>query len=239
MAQELPLEAISLHKSLQFRVEGLSRPHVIRLVRTLGAGGEPLEPVRVARIGKALWLVDGHHRLEAHREAGRDTIRAQVARMSLQEAKDYARVANANHGKAMSRADKALAWTSYVADGKHLEGPGEVKASRVIAEELRQMWSHETIRQKLKAMGLELDEELEFPGGYKPYGGSAEEDLEALEDLVAEELEGALRDFGGRFSGLPNWHRERLLKAAQGMLTALERGEEPDMAGLLQEATPF
>ena len=163
--------------------------------------------------------------------------------MSLQEAKDAARVANARHGKPMSRADRALVWASYVADGKHLECPGEPKASRVIAEELEQMWSHETVRQKLRALGLELDEDLEWPEGYKAYGGGnaydGEEEEEALGDLLAEELERALRDFGGRFSGLPNWHRERLLKVAQGTLAALEKGEEPDMAGLFQEATLF
>ena len=238
VAQELSVDAIRQHKDLQFRVEGLSLQHVKKLVRVLEAGGEPLAPVRVARIGKALYLVDGHHRLEAHRKAGRDTIGAEVARMSLQDAKDAARVANANHGKAMSRADKALVWASYMTDGMHLDGD-RPKASRVIAEELGQLWSHETIRQKLRAMGLELDEGLEFPGGYKAYGGSDADGLEELEDLEAEVLEAALRTFGGRFSGLPNWHRERLLKAAQGMLAALETGEEPDMGRLLQEATPF
>lgn len=121
-AQELPLEAIGLHKDLQFRAGGLSRAHVVKLVRTLEAGGEPLEPVKVARIGKALWLVDGHHRLEAHREAGRETIRAQVARMSLQEARDAARVANANHGKAMSRADMGMSGLTYRGCG-HLQRP--------------------------------------------------------------------------------------------------------------------
>lgn len=235
---ELPVEAVGEHPALQFRVGGLSRPHLNKLVRTLQAGGEPLEAVRVARIGKALWLIDGHHRLEAHRVAARETIAAKVARMPLQEAKDAARLANAKHGKGMSRADKALAWGSYVADGKHLDGEGELKASRVIAEELGQLWSHETIRQKLKALGLEPDLNLEWPEGYKAYGDGevTEEDLE--EDL-AEELEAALRRFGAGFSGLSDWHRDRLLQAAQGMLAAIERGEEPDMQRLLQEASPY
>lgn len=239
-AQELPLDAIGQHRDLQFRAGGLSSPHVAKLVRTLEAGGEPLEAVRVARVGKALVLIDGHHRVAAHRKAGKETISAKVARMSLQEAKDAARVANAKHGKGMSRADKSLAWGSYVADGKHLGGERKPRASRVIAEELGQMWSHQTVLTKLRSLGLEIDEGLEFPGGYKPHPyGRDDDDAAAVGDLVAEELEASLRDFGGRFSGLPDWHGQRLLRAAQGMLAALERGEEPDMAGLLQEASPF
>ena len=237
--EELAVDAIGLHRDLQVRVKGLSKPHLRKLVGALEDPEVALEPVKVARIGKALWLVDGHHRLEAHKSTGRATIAAKVARMSRGEAKAAARAANAAHGKPLSRDDKAQVWADYTAEGSHLDPEGNPKASRVIEAELGRMWSHETVRQKLRALGLTLQEDLEFPGGHKPFRGGGEDTEEALEEALVEDLESDLRDFGSRFGQLPSYHRERLLKVVQGMLEAIERGEEPGMQTLLDQAAPF
>ena len=76
-----------------------------------------------------------------------------------------------------------------------------------------------------------LDEATEYPDGYKPFDAQLTE--EELEDVLAEELEDDLRRFGSGFGGLPDRLRPHLLKAAQDMLEAIQRGEEPDMASLL------
>lgn len=226
---ELPLGDIRQHQDFQFRVEGISQANLNGIVRTLEDGGAARDPVRVARVGERLYLVDGAHRLEAYRKAGRLTIPAKVAKMNLGEARDYALSSNAMNGKPYSRADKAKVFSTYIAQERHLDALGVLKSSRTIAAELGGgLYSHETIRKKLKALGLELDEDTEYPGGYFPM--MTEEDL--AEDL-AEDAETHLRAFGALVGDLEALDRARLLKAARSVLEAAERGERPDMATLL------
>lgn len=88
--EDLPLDAIVQRDDFQFRKGGLNKRNLDRIVATLRAGGEAKDPVRVARVGKNLYLVDGFHRMEAYRRTGRRTVSAEVAKMSLGEAKDEA-----------------------------------------------------------------------------------------------------------------------------------------------------
>lgn len=236
--ETLKLDAIRTRPELQFRVAGLHPQHIKRLEAVLEAGREPMEPVRVARVNQALFLVDGHHRLEAHRRAGKATIAAKVARMSLQEARDHARTANTRHGKGLNRDDKLAIWASFVADGGHLDATGSPKTSRAIAADLGGIWSHETVRQKLRALGL-LDEATEFPNGYKPYGGGDEADEAELQLELEAELLDALRTFGGRFGQLDAQGKRRFLKGAQGVLAAIEQGQEPDFLAIIPWAYPL
>ena len=76
----LALGDIELHPDFQFRVEGVDRQHVRTLLRMLEAG-KSLPPVKAARIGKALYLVDGFHRYFAHEDYGAERITVAVARI--------------------------------------------------------------------------------------------------------------------------------------------------------------
>lgn len=230
---ELPLGDVRVRPDFQFRVLGADSANLNRIVSTLQAGGEARDPVRVARIGKALYLVDGFHRLEAYRKAGRQTIPALVAKLSLEEAREAARASNAMNGKGYSRADRQCIFDDYVAEGRHRDEDGRTKSSRTIEVELGGLYSHETIRKRLKDRG-ELDEETEFPHGYKPR--LSDEDLEAE---LAEEAEDCLRRFGSLLPDLEPWDRNRLLEVAKGIVVAVEGGEKPDVVKLLDAATPF
>lgn len=233
----LPLDDIRTRADFQFRVEGLDHPNLNRIMATLEAGGEARDPVRVARVGKVLYLVDGFHRLEAYRLTGRHHIQALVATMSLPEAREEAMRLNAQNGKPYSRKDKQRLWDAYVAEGRHLEHDGKARGSRTISAELGQAYSHQTVLTKLKSLGLEIDEGTEFGGVYKPR--SLDDDAQADLEELALEAEHHLRQVGGILPSLEAHERERLLKVAKGIVEALERGEKPNMHQLLYDALPF
>lgn len=86
----LPLASIETDPALQPRTEDAVGPkdraklrrgsdeHVARLRALVEDRRSDTEPVLVAKCGERLLLVDGHHRLEAYRRAGRETIPARV-----------------------------------------------------------------------------------------------------------------------------------------------------------------
>jgi hypothetical protein len=225
-AEELALEDVRDHPRFQMRVYGLSDAHVRVLERAYEAGGD-VEAIKVARIGKALYVVDGFHRVEAARRANRPRIAAKVARMSLEEAREFARLANTKHGKSLSRADKAEVLRDYCAAERHIGPLGTTKPSRTIAAELNHIYSHETIRTRLRSMGVELDEEQEFPGGYKPMYPQPDEEQLAAER--AEEASLLLHRFSSLFFTLEVETQQELLVAARELMERLERGERPEL----------
>lgn len=226
-AGDLPVDSVRTHKDLQFRAQGLSPQNLSRITRALEAGGEAKDPIRVARIGKALYVVDGFHRLEAYRKVGRSTVPALVAKMNLQEARSSARAFNAMNGRSYSRADKELVWGTYLAEGNHMDALGNVKSCREIAQELGQVYSYETVRKKLKAAGVELDEAREYPDGYTPMSRD-----DGLDEDRALEAASCLRTFGELVTTLADYDKQSLLKEARRIVEAAEGGEEPDLRAL-------
>lgn len=234
-AGELPLEQIREDTRFQLRAHGIKQREVKRLRRRLDAG-ETLPRVKVAAIGKAFYLVDGFHRLEAHRLAGRKTIGTDVARMSMEEARSFALLANTTHGLSLSQKDKAAIWEAYVAAGDHLQAPGVKKSARRIEDELNGTYSRETIRKRLRTIDGEMAPDDTPGGGLKPRYGPEDEALLAWEraDLAASDL----RSFVTAWPSLEPEDQRRLLRAARDMVETLERGEawgdrlEPAGAGL-------
>ncbi len=145
----LTLQSISTHPQLQNRAAGTDMTTVNTYVRGM-AKGDKFDPIKLASIGKNHYVLDGHHRLEAHRKAGKITIEALVARMSLTEAKRVALFSNTTHGKALSQKDKRALWEVYIADGHHLDGSGKVLSARQIASDLSNMYSFQTVSRLLR-----------------------------------------------------------------------------------------
>ena len=219
---DVPINDARTHPSLQNRVDGLDTANLNKIRRTLSAGGETREPIRVARVGKALYVVDGFHRREAYLREGRTSIPALVAKMSLKEAQAYAETANVANGKPLSRFDKEGLWENYVAQGRHLSSDGTPLSSRAISAELGHIWSHETIRKKLRARGIDMDVQVEFPEGYKAYGPSEEQ----LYQEALECAEIAIGDVGAILPTLDEYDRKRLLLSAREVLLAIEQNDE-------------
>jgi hypothetical protein len=225
--RDLRVTEVRERPGFQLRAGGLDRSHVNRL-RLLLDDGEDLPAVKVAQVGEALYLVDGFHRLEAHRRAGLESVRAAVARMSLPEAQEEARLANTRHGKGLSRADKEKLWADFVAADGHRDAFGALKSPRALSAELNRVISHTTIRSKLKAMGLEGELEP-----VKPWRDE-QVDAELLAAERKEEAETFLRLFGELVPTLHVDDREALLEAARALLDSLGRGEMPEALRAVQ-----
>ena len=58
-----------------------------------------LVALRLAEVDGVLYVVDGHHRLQAYRRAKRATVPAQVEAMTLREASHASKLANITHTK--------------------------------------------------------------------------------------------------------------------------------------------
>jgi len=217
--QTLMLEEVREHEDFQLRADGVSLPHVNKLARQIEAGKE-LPPIKVAAIGKALYVIDGFHRLHAARKAKRHSIRAQVARMSRTEALEEARLANTTHGKSLTRADKQRVWDDLIANGGHLDAEGNLKSARAIEGDLNGLYSRETVRKKLKDLGFTLNEGPDYQE-WKPQ----DVDEETLAQERLEEAEDTLAAFIAAVPTLDRQDQQRLVGTARALLDGLERGE--------------
>jgi hypothetical protein len=235
----LAISDIKRDARFQVRAHGTDAANVRAIKRTLEAG-QDIEPVKVARVGRGRYLVDGWHRLEALESTGETHVDAVVARMDEREAVLCSLTANASHGKQLSRADKNAALVTFVEHGAHLDAHGTPKSSRDIRDELRGIYSHSTIWSKLKAMGHEIPEDVEYPDGYKPHpfgindgdeGDDFDDDLGgALDPLEGERDLEALGHIEALWSLLPTLsdaHQGQALKALRGLVEALESGVWP------------
>ena len=154
--------------------------------------------------------------------------------MSLQEARERALLANTTHGKNLSAADKASIFQRFIDDGKHIWRAGDTmpatalvgtqKASRIISADLGGIYSHETIRKKLNALGIGFEEAVEFPGGYKPQ--QPEGDMLASE--IREDAIDSLWYFERHYQSLETEDQQELLGIARGIIKDLEDGKKPE-----------
>lgn len=225
--QELPLQDVRERQGFQLRRGGLSPTLVRTLTRVLESGGI-VEAVKVASIGKALYVVDGFHRLEAHRLAGLETICADVARMSVKDAEGFALLANTKHGKRLSPADRTAILTKYIERGDHVRDDGRFKSAQDVVNDLNGIMSRETVRRKLRVMEVDLRE------GLKPYRGGWDDEIDDgdEEEAVAlermEEAQHLLTRFDALYFSLQNDDQDRLLAGARELLGRLERGERAE-----------
>ena len=104
------MASIRVPPHFRFRLAGLDRMSLEPLARVLDVGGDARALVRVARVGKVLYLIHGAQWLAACRLGGRNTISAHVAKMTMAEATAAARSFGAMHSEPLSRADKEAAW---------------------------------------------------------------------------------------------------------------------------------
>lgn len=198
-----------------------------------------LEPVQVARVGKALYLLDGFHRVDAAGELGWTHISARIAKMNLPEALTYSEASNTRHGKGPNRDDKAKRWDAYVARGGHLNERGERKTYKAIAAEV-EVYTPPTVLKKLKALELlNASGELETWGsgeGNGNWGRDGEDDEgdyldevggpeDPLEAERNEEALGHLEGLTGLFDSLNGDHQETILERLRELGERIGRGE--------------
>lgn len=118
-------------------------------------GGTPMPPVQIARVGSALILVDGWHRVAAQ-ELNRVTrIEAVVTDATEAEARWLAADANTKHGLPLKAPEIRKVFKAYVRAKRYRRRPGDgyspAKSYRDIARELGGYVTHTTVRNWMRA----------------------------------------------------------------------------------------
>lgn len=239
--QRLAIASVRERDELQMRHGPLAPLHVKALARAM-ADGRDVDPIKVARVGRAYCVVDGFHRLAAARSLGRDAVEALVARMDLKAAEAFARVVNVGHGRNLTRHDKAKSWASYLAAEGHLDALGVLKSSRSISAELAGMYSHTAVMGKLRAAGIAPNRALDIDEGSKWSGlwESRDDEGEDIDD-INDEAEGPLDAVGAAealghlgaiepiYFALGERHRLATLGAVRELLGRLEANVAPEV----------
>jgi hypothetical protein len=175
-----PLVSIACHDRLQIR-GGTDYADVQRYKKAMLAG-DTFPPITLAEIGGKLYVVDGHHRVEAAAAAGHSHISGTHRRMSLDEAQKAALVANTLHGRRYTQKEQQHAFASFIAEGLHLDTSGDVLPVRTIAA-LCPVYVFQTISRKLKDLGIDAPRD-----DIKPwYGTVHDSDGPSPEDLAQDE----------------------------------------------------
>lgn len=102
---------------------------VAKLQKILEDGLE-LDPVDLFRIDGTLWLVHGHHREQAHRSAGRSTIKAVIRQGTIMDALEFAWRANGGHGEKLTDADNILKVASIL---QHKPAMSDTEIAKLIS----------------------------------------------------------------------------------------------------------
>lgn len=100
----ITLTSITIDDNLNVR-EGLDNETIERYMESF----EQLPPVVVFDTGDRYLLADGFHRYEAVKKLGRDEIEAEIKQGTRQDAEKYAALANLQHGKPLTRAERRKA----------------------------------------------------------------------------------------------------------------------------------
>jgi ParB-like chromosome segregation protein Spo0J len=112
--KELDIEEIRTDGDTQMRA-GLN-PKILESLTTAIALNHSIEHISVVNDGEKYWLVDGFHRLKAHRLEGRKVVEAIVTHGDIHDARLAAASANNNHDKGnnYTNADKQRAVESLL-----------------------------------------------------------------------------------------------------------------------------
>lgn len=203
-----PLGSIDTHARLQVR--GGTRPALVNSYAKAMDQGASFPAISLARIGPKLYVIDGHHRLQAARSVGLRSIKATSKRMSLDDAQRQALAANRDHGVRLGNKEKQAAFLGYIDAGLHLDALGVPKSLRTIASECP-VYGFQHVSKLLKKLNIDASRDDVKP--YRPAGRFDDEDELSPDDVALEEM--SLRSV---FDG----HLEAA-KASFGILNAASR----------------
>jgi len=103
--EKIAIDGLTIDPGIQLRARGVDSATVQGYVEALSSGAE-FPPVMAFSENGNLWLADGFHRIAASRFCGLAEIDAEIQEGTRQDAKIHAALANVEHGKPMSQAQK-------------------------------------------------------------------------------------------------------------------------------------
>jgi len=207
----------------------ISQEIVGRYASIYKAGGA-LPLVQVARVGEALILVDGWHRLAALEWIEATTVEVEVITATEQAALWLAAQANLKHGLPLKSKEIRRAFKAYIKARQHRDGKGGLKSYRDIASDLGNVRSHVTIRAWMIEDFPRIAEQMREENMPQGEGGLKHQDPEAsFRVITLSNLQKARAAFNGVSD--PETRGE-VIHEVEAMLEEMKRGNftpyEPD-----------
>ena len=232
--QSLLIDRLVLDPAFQVR-EKLDA-HAIKRYAAMYEAGHRLDPIRVADVGGLLIVIDGWHRIEAMKLAGREHATAVVTAMSRDDAAWEAANANASHGVQLRRADYVNVFKFYVRSRRHIKSRGKggracYKSYRDMAKELPFPRSHVTIRNWMFKYFPGIARQISDEDVPVATGGLRDATASAEIQSGAEKLAGELLSHFQSLSSVDD--RKEVVRILQHLLIRLEVA-----AGLADEPEP-
>lgn len=191
--------------------------------------GEELPPLIVAKVNKALVLVDGWHRLGALRSLGSMLVDVEIVECaSERDALWLAAKANLTHGLPLKAKEVRHVFRAYVHSRQHYASKGRLKSYRDIASDLGGVVSYNTIRNWMQK---------DYPRVFKAMGGNDEppagnggligQEVVTMSETSKEHLGIAYAAFRGIAD---SDERDEVIREAEEVLKAMRQGEikEPE-----------
>jgi hypothetical protein len=113
--------------------------------------GRPMDPIKVARVGKVLKLVNGWHRIAALRKIGMEKVQAEIVECRNDaEAGWIAAEANLKNAVPLRPCDTVNVFRMYMRAKKYKNQDGTLQSLRVIRDAIPGVKSHNTIQNWMK-----------------------------------------------------------------------------------------
>ena len=224
----VPVADLNISQRYQCRAGGLNDRTVEEYAAKLRRGIE-FPPVTVARIGGQPFVVDGFHRVEAHRRAGLHRIDVQVHDTTRAGALRMAALANTTHGLPLKSKDKRRVFRAFIRGHGHYDPKTKTLMSyRELEKALGGIAPHTTLRNWMQK---------DFPDTFRRMGGAEKPSQDLAEPIpeadpedvmladALEAVEGALKAAEGLRDGA---RRGRLIRALEDALARLGEGWKGD-----------
>ncbi len=229
----VPPDAITADPSFQVRarIDG-GKVHEYATAMRVGAAFPPL---RLARINGALFLIDGWHRLEAHKRRlsmvkewsdrrKLEAIAVTIEDMSEADARFAAATANLRHGLPMKPRERKRVFKLYMEQGRWRARAGQVKPTRKIAEDLGGLAAHTTIWMWIKREHPRVAALMENPEGSRR-AGVEPPTPHAIPSLFPKDARGHLEAARKAVRGVSDPEERRAILEEVRQLAAELRGE--------------
>jgi hypothetical protein len=194
--QYVPLAGIIKHRPFQIRKK--LDAGAVRRYREMAAAGKVAPPIKIARIRRRHYLLDGWHRMEAGAltTAGDDVLTL-VADMTDKEARWVAAEANTGHGVPLKTGEIRGLFGAFIKSGQHKKPGGTLMSYREMGAALGK--PHTTIRNWVKRDFPRLFRSLGTDGIGNPSPGMPPASFVSLDDeriSQAHEAARTLRQIG-------------------------------------------
>lgn len=218
--ETVPIRDIVLRTSFQVRIKYDNR--AITDYATAYKSGAHMPPLKVGKIGKALVLLDGWHRLAALEKLG-ETL-AQVEIIPCKDDLDalwLAASSNLTHGLRLKRPEKVAVFKAYIRAGKHMKHRDRIKSYREMASDLNGACSYGSVRNWMKRFYPSIFRKMGDQDN-PPHGNGNNKRIRTMKDEAVEYLDMALAAFRG-VESLED--RQELFKIAERVTQAMGQDE--------------